>query len=63
MISSLTSLAWLDHDDGRTDFCGQDICSSLLALYIALRAGLEDPRWAFLTVLHSIATGQRTRSR
>src|SRR6266545_8067629 len=42
---------WLDHQTavGLT-FAVQTFAASLLALYIAFWAGLDDPRWAFLTV-------------
>jgi uncharacterized membrane protein YccC len=42
---------WLDHQTavGLT-FAVKTYAASLLALYIAFWAGLEDPRWAFLTV-------------
>jgi uncharacterized membrane protein YccC len=43
--------AWLDHQTavGLT-FAAKTFAASLLALYIAFWAGLDDPRWAFLTV-------------
>jgi uncharacterized membrane protein YccC len=43
--------AWLDHETavGLT-FAVKTFAASLLALYIAFWAGLDDPRWAFLTV-------------
>src|SRR3954468_3877673 len=43
--------AWLDDQTvvGLT-FAGKTFAASLLALYIAFWAGLDDPRWAFLTV-------------
>src|ERR1700747_3569676 len=43
--------AWFDHETalGLT-FAVKTFAASLLALYIAFWAGLEDPRWAFLTV-------------
>jgi uncharacterized membrane protein YccC len=43
--------AWLDHQTavGLT-FAVKTFAASLLALYIAFWAGLDDPRWAFLTV-------------
>jgi uncharacterized membrane protein YccC len=42
---------WLDHQTtiGLT-FAAKTFTASLLALYIAFWAGLDDPRWAFLTV-------------
>jgi uncharacterized membrane protein YccC len=42
---------WLDHQTvvGLT-FAAKTFAASLLALYIAFWAGLDDPRWAFLTV-------------
>src|ERR1700746_481588 len=42
---------WLDHQTvvGRT-FVVKTFAAALLALYIAFWAGLDDPRWAFLTV-------------
>src|ERR1700758_3646202 len=42
---------WLDHQTtiGLT-FAVKTFTASLLALYIAFWAGLDDPRWAFLTV-------------
>src|ERR1700733_2314891 len=42
---------WLDHETavGLT-FSVKTFAASLLALYIAFWAGLDDPRWAFLTV-------------
>jgi uncharacterized membrane protein YccC len=42
---------WLDHQTavGLT-FAVKTFAASLLALYIAFWAGLDDPRWAFLTV-------------
>ena len=42
---------WLDHQTtvGLT-FALKTFAASLLALYIAFWAGLDDPRWAFLTV-------------
>ena len=43
--------AWLDHQTvvGLT-FAVKTFAAALLALYIAFWAGLDDPRWAFLTV-------------
>src|SRR6266545_2493751 len=43
--------AWLNHQTavGLT-FAVKTFAASLLALYIAFWAGLDDPRWAFLTV-------------
>ena len=43
--------AWLDHQRaiGLT-FAVKTFAASLLALYIAFWAGLDDPRWSFLTV-------------
>src|ERR1700694_4741963 len=43
--------AWLDRQTavGLT-FAVKTFAASLLALYIAFWAGLDDPRWAFLTV-------------
>src|SRR3954447_24693915 len=42
---------WLDHQTvvGLT-FAVKTFAASLLALFIAFWAGLDDPRWAFLTV-------------
>jgi uncharacterized membrane protein YccC len=42
---------WLDHETalGLT-FAVKTFAASLLALYIAFWAGLDDPRWSFLTV-------------
>src|SRR5258707_7222177 len=42
---------WLDHQTtiGLT-FAVKTLAASLLSLYIAFWAGLDDPRWAFLTV-------------
>ena len=42
---------WLDHQTavGLT-FAVKTFAASLLALYIAFWAGLDDPRWSFLTV-------------
>src|SRR6266446_6295482 len=42
---------WLDHQtaDGLA-FAVKTFAASLLALYIAFWAGLDDPLWAFLTV-------------
>ena len=42
---------WLDHQTaiGLT-FAAKTFAASLLALYIAFWAGLDDPRWSFLTV-------------
>src|SRR5712672_1876601 len=43
--------AWLDHETVvGLDFAVKTFAASLLALYIAFWAGLDDPRWAFLTV-------------
>ena len=55
---------WLDHQTavGLT-FAVKTFAASLLALYIAFWAGLDDPRWAFLTVYIVFAAGQRARSR
>src|SRR5262249_46365527 len=43
--------AWLDHDTvlGLT-FAIKTFAAAVVALYIAFWAGLEDPRWSFLTV-------------
>jgi len=43
--------AWLDHQTavGLT-FAVKTFAAALLALYIAFWAGLDDPRWSFLTV-------------
>jgi uncharacterized membrane protein YccC len=47
----LTKPDWLDHQTavGLT-FAAKTFAASLLALYIAFWAGLDDPRWSFLTV-------------
>ena len=47
----LTRPGWFDHQTavGLT-FAVKTFAASLLALYIAFWAGLDDPRWAFLTV-------------
>jgi hypothetical protein len=43
--------AWLDHQtEVGLIFAGKTFAASLLALYIAFWAGLDDPRWSFLTV-------------
>src|SRR5260370_28606159 len=43
--------AWLDHQtEVGLIFAVKTFAASLLALYIAFWAGLDDPRWAFLTV-------------
>ena len=43
--------AWLDHQTAvGVTFAVKTFAASLLALYIAFWAGLDDPRWAFLTV-------------
>ena len=44
-------LGWLEHQtaNGLT-FAVKTFAASLVALYIAFWAGLDDPRWAFLTV-------------
>ena len=43
--------AWLDHQTAvGLIFAVKTFAASLLALYIAFWAGLDDPRWAFLTV-------------
>ena len=42
---------WLDHQTAvGLIFAVKTFAASLLALYIAFWAGLDDPRWAFLTV-------------
>src|SRR5262249_39514360 len=43
--------AWLDHQTvvGLT-FAVKTFAASLLALYVAFWAGLDDPKWPFLTV-------------
>src|SRR5882757_4716842 len=42
---------WLDHQTAvALIFAVKTFAASLLALYIAFWAGLDDPRWAFLTV-------------
>src|SRR6267142_5985769 len=42
---------WLDHQTALgVTFAVKTFAASLLALYIAFRTGLDDPRWAFLTV-------------
>src|SRR5215207_5908386 len=42
---------WLDHPIGvGVVFAVKTFAASLLALYIAFWAGLDDPRWALLTV-------------
>jgi uncharacterized membrane protein YccC len=43
--------AWFDHQTAvALTFAVKTFAASLLALYIAFWAGLDDPRWAFLTV-------------
>ena len=43
--------AWLDHQtEVGLIFAVKTFAASLLALYIAFWAGLDDPRWSFLTV-------------
>jgi uncharacterized membrane protein YccC len=43
--------AWLDHQtEVGLIFAAKTFAASLFALYIAFWAGLDDPRWAFLTV-------------
>jgi uncharacterized membrane protein YccC len=43
--------AWLDHETVvGVSFAVKTFAASLLALYIAFWAGLDDPRWSFLTV-------------
>src|SRR5262245_49526411 len=43
--------AWLDHQTAAgLTFAVKTFAASLLALSIAFWAGLDDPRWAFLTV-------------
>src|SRR5215468_9902732 len=43
--------AWLDHETvAALGFAVKTFAASLLALYIAFWAGLDDPRWSFLTV-------------
>ena len=42
---------WLDHQtEVGLIFAVKTFAASLLALYIAFWAGLDDPRWSFLTV-------------
>lgn len=42
---------WLDHETVLgLEFAAKTVAASLLALYIAFWAGLDTPRWAFLTV-------------
>ena len=42
---------WLDHQTAAgLTFAAKTFAASLLALYIAFWAGLDDPRWSFLTV-------------
>ena len=42
---------WLDHQTAvAMTFAVKTFAASLLALYIAFWAGLDDPRWSFLTV-------------
>src|ERR1700676_964342 len=42
---------WFDHQTAvALTFAVKTFAASLLALYIAFWAGLDDPRWAFLTV-------------
>ena len=42
---------WLDHQTAvALIFAVKTFAASLLALYVAFWAGLDDPRWAFLTV-------------
>ena len=42
---------WLDHETvSALVFAAKTFGASLLALYIAFWAGLDTPRWAFLTV-------------
>jgi len=42
---------WLDHQTAvALTFAVKTFAASLLALYIAFWAGLDDPRWSFLTV-------------
>src|SRR5262245_3528035 len=42
---------WLDHQTAvALIFAVKTFAASLLALYIAFWAGLDDPRWSFLTV-------------
>ena len=42
---------WLDHQTAvALTFALKTFAASLLALYIAFWAGLDDPRWSFLTV-------------
>src|SRR6201990_2754974 len=42
---------WLDHETAvGLSFAVKTFAASLLALYIAFWAGLDDPRWSFLTV-------------
>ena len=44
-------MGWLDHPAAvGLIFAVKTFAASLLALYIALWAALDDPRWAFLTV-------------
>ena len=43
--------AWFDHQTAvALTFAVKTYAASLLALYIAFWAGLDDPRWSFLTV-------------
>jgi uncharacterized membrane protein YccC len=47
----LKRLDWLDHQTAvGLIFAVKTFAASLLALYIAFWAGLDDPRWSFLTV-------------
>jgi uncharacterized membrane protein YccC len=47
----LKKLDWLDHPTAASlTFAVKTFAASLLALYIAFWAGLDDPRWSFLTV-------------
>src|SRR6266516_2470646 len=49
--SFLTQPDWLDHQTAvALIFALKTFAASLLALYIAFWAGLDDPRWSFLTV-------------
>jgi len=37
-------------DNGQPDFCIQALCRLYAGAFITFWAGLDDPRWAFLTV-------------
>jgi hypothetical protein len=57
-VASAPLRDWLPKKPERLDhqtvvglaFAGKTFAASLLALYVAFWAGLDDPRWAFLTV-------------